>query len=140
MTDPTPGHPPGAGRGAKFAAILVGIVRLVQGEMALARVEMAQRLGLAKSALIWVVVAAAFGITALHAFATAGAAALVAIGLTAACASALVGLLFLGLTLALGWHAARLFQKVGTGSDRSADSIQQDVEILKKMVNPDENP
>lgn len=137
MTGPENGSNPGRGPGAMMADVLAGISRLVQGELALARAEAAERLNSARQAAIQVAIAVVLGITAINVLATAAIAGLVALGLAPVWASTLVGGILLLLALGFSQHAARLLRDAGSRPKRSSASIKRDVETLQTMVKRD---
>ena len=125
------------GPGAMLAEVLAGVARLVQGELALARAEAAERLGVLRQSLVQVAIAAVLGIAAINLLAGAAVATAVALGLHPAWAAALVGGALLLLALGFAQHAARLLRDAGALPRRSAASIRRDVETLKTMVRRD---
>jgi len=137
MTNPDAGHTPGQGPGGLMADVLAGITRLVQGELALARAEAAERLTSARQAVIQLAIAVVLGITAINLLAAAAVAGLVALGLAPIWASALAGGVILLLALGFSQQAARLLRDAGALPKRSAASIRQDVETLQSMVRRD---
>ena len=138
MHDPNGSNAAGSpGPGAMFADVLAGVSRLVQGELALARAEAAERLGVLRQSLVQAVIAAVLGMAAITLLAGAVVAAAVAAGLHSAWAAALVGGAILLLALGFGRHAARLMRDAGGMPRHSAASIRRDVETLQTMVRPD---
>jgi uncharacterized membrane protein YqjE len=127
----------GQGPGAMVADVMASMSRLVQGEVALAKAEAAERLQSAKQAMVQVTVAVVLGITAANVLAAAAVAALVAMGLAAPWATAIVGAVLLILALGFAQHAARLLRDAGAPPRRTAQSLRRDVETLKTMVKPD---
>ncbi len=128
------------GPGAMMADVVAGIGRLVQGELALARAEAAERLQSAKQAVIQVGVAVVLGITAINVLAAAAVAGVVALGLSPIWASVLVGGALLVLALGFAQTAARLLREAGALPKRSAASVRRDVETLQTMVRRDATP
>jgi cytochrome c biogenesis protein CcdA len=120
-----------------MADVLAGISRLVQGELALARAEAAERLNSARQAVIQVAIAVVLGITAINVLATAAIAGSVALGLDPVWASTLIGGILLLLALGFSQHAFRLLREAGAPPRRSGDSIKRDVETLQTMVKRD---
>lgn len=137
MTARDDNRPPGHGPGAMMADVLSGIARLVQGELALARAEAAERLTAARQSVVHVIIAAVLGITAANLLAAAVVAGLVEMGLAPIWASALVGAVLLLFALGFSQQAARLLRDLGTLPKRSATSIKRDVETLQTMVKRD---
>jgi hypothetical protein len=128
---------PGQGPGAMMADVLASMSRLVQGEVALAKAEAAERLHSARQAMVQVIVAVVLGITAANVLAAAAVAALVAMGLAAHWATVIVGAILLVLALGFAQHAAHQLRDAGAPSRRMARSLRRDVETLKTMVKPD---
>ena len=138
MSDPNGSNAAGgSGPGAMLAEVLAGISRLVQGELALARAEAAERLGVLRQSLVQAMIAVVLGIAAINVLAGAAVAAAVAAGLHPAWAGVLVGGAILVLALGFALHAARLLRDAGRMPRRSAASIRRDVETLQTMVTPD---
>ena len=137
MTYRDDGQVAGPGPGALMADVLAGVSRLVQGELALARAEAAERLQSAKQAVLQVAIAVVLGITAINLLAAALVAAIVAMGLSPIWASLLVGVVLLLLAIAAGLAAARLLRDAGKAPRRTAASVRRDVETLQTMVRRD---
>jgi cytochrome c biogenesis protein CcdA len=138
MSDPDHGRAPGAGR--MMADVLAGVSRLVRGELALARAEVAERLDAVRQSVVQVVIAVVLGITAINVLAGAAVAAVVALGLTPIWAAVIVGGILLILALGFAQHAARLLRDAGALPKRTAASVKRDVETLQTMVKPDATP
>lgn len=137
MTGSDQGPAPDQGPGAMLADVLAGITRLVQGELALARAEAAERLDAARRAVLQIVVAAVLGITAINLLAAAAVATLARLGLGPVWASVAVGGIVLLLALGFAGQAMRLMREAGLAPGRSAASIKRDVETLQTMVRRD---
>ncbi len=141
MTDPDHGRAadqgPGQSPGAMMADVLAGVTRLVQGELALARAEAAERLNAVRQSVIQVVIAVVLGITAINVLAGAAVAAAVALGLTPIWAAVAVGGVLLLLALGFAQHAAGLLRAAAALPKRSAASVKRDVETLQTMVRSD---
>ena len=131
------GSATGQGPGAMLADVLAGVTRLVQGELALARAEAAERLDAARDAAIQMAVAVVLGITAINILAMVAVAALVAMGLPTIWASVVVGGILLGLALVFSQMAARRLRDASALPKRSAVSIKRDMETLQTMVRRD---
>jgi cytochrome c biogenesis protein CcdA len=125
------------GPGAMIADVLAGVSRLVQGELALARAEAAERLEAVRQSVVQIVIAVVLGITAINVLAGAAVAALVASGVQPIWSAVAVGGLLLLLTLGFAQHAARLLREAGRLPRRTAASIKRDVETLQTMVKRD---
>ena len=123
--------------GPMLADVLGGVARLVQGELALARAEAAERLDAVRQSVIQGALAVVLGIVALNVLAGAAIAGLVALGVSPIWAPVLVGGLLLVLCLAFAQHAARLLRDAGTLPRRSAASVKRDVETLQTLVRRD---
>mgnify|MGYP002785138915 CR=1 FL=1 len=137
MTRPSPDPEAGPGPGAMLADVLAGVTRLVQGELALARAEAAERLVTAQRALVELAAAVVLGITAVNVIAAAAVAALSVAGLGPTWASVVVGGLFLLLALGVAAQASRSLRDLARSPGRSAASIKRDVETLQTMVKRD---
>ncbi len=137
MTDPESGHTAGQGLGAMMADVLAGVTRLVQGELALARAEAAERLNAVRRSVIHIVIAAVLGITAINVLAGAAVAAAVTLGLPPIWAAVVVGGTILLLALGIAQQAARLLREAGALPKRSVASVKRDVETLQTMVRRD---
>ena len=120
-----------------LADVLAGITRLVQGELALARAEAAERLDAARRAVVQIVIVAVLGITAINLLAAAAVAAVAGMGLGPAWASVLVGGIILLVAIGFAGQAMRLMREAGSAPGRSAASIKRDVETLQTMVRRD---
>jgi Putative Actinobacterial Holin-X, holin superfamily III len=137
MTSPGQDRAEDQGPGAMLADVLAGVTRLVQGELALARAEAAERLEALRRAVVQTLVAAVLGITAINLLAAAAVAALARLGLGPTWASVVVGGIVLLLALGFAGQAMRLMREAGQGAGRSAASIKRDVETLQTMVRRD---
>jgi len=137
MTGPEDGQPPEAGPGGMLADVLAKVTRLVQGELALARAEAAERLEALRRALVQLVIAAVLGITAINLLAAAAVAAVARLGLGPSWASVVVGGIVLLLALGVARQASRLLREAGKAPGRSAASIKRDFETLQTMVRRD---
>ncbi len=141
MSTPEHGTASAAGPGAMLADVLAdvlaGVTRLVQGELALARAEAAERLETARRALVQVVVAVVLGITAINLLAAAAVAAVARSGLGPAWASVVVGGIVLLLALGFAGQASRLLRDAARSPRRSATSIRRDVATLQTLVRRD---
>lgn len=137
MRDDHPGAPEAPGRGALIADVLAGISRLVQGEMALARAEAAERLSDLRRSVVQIAVAAILGITAINVLAGAAVAVAVLLGLPPLWATLLVGAVLLLLAFGFAQHAASLMRDAGKAPVRSADSVKRDLEVIQTMVRRD---
>ncbi len=120
-----------------MADVLAGVSRLVQGELALARAEAAERLQSAKKSVLQGVVAVVLGVTAINLLAAALVATIVAMGLSPIWASLLVGVVLLLVALASAQKAVRLLRDAGKAPRRTAASVRRDVETLQTMVRRD---
>lgn len=120
-----------------LADVLAKVTRLVQGELALARAEAAERLEALRRALVQLLVAAVLGITAINLLAAAAVAAVARLGLGPSWASVVVGGIVLLLALGVARQASRLLREAGKAPGRSAASIKRDVETLQTMVRRD---
>ena len=124
--------------GALLADVLAGLTRLVRGEIALARAETAEKLRGVAFALAQFVMAAILGVAAVTMLAGAGAAALVAFGLSVWAAALITGVVLLLLAYAcLRWGVYLLSPRHLTPS-RSLSNLSRDAAAFKSMVKPDD--
>jgi hypothetical protein len=126
-----------AGPVALIADILSALLRLAQNEFLLARAEVARGLRGMVRGIGLLIVAAVLGLVALNTLAAAAFFALVALGLSPALASALVGLAILLLAYGLVRGAIALLNPKNLIPQRSLSRLRDDVETLKSMVTPD---
>lgn len=120
-----------------LAEVMAGMMRLIRGEVALARAEAAASAHLAASAVVQLTVAAILivaGITCLAASAVLG---LIAIGLAPVWATLLVGALLALLGCGYGQHARSLLLDATRGARRPVRNLQQDLETLQTMGKSD---
>lgn len=137
MTQPDSSRDGAQSPGAMFADVLAGVSRLVQGELALARAEAAERLNAARQSAVQVIIAVVLGITAINVLAAAAVAVAVALGMSPIWASVLVGAVLLLLAFGFAQRAARLLREASALPKRSAASVKRDVETLQTMVRRD---
>jgi hypothetical protein len=145
MSDAFQGADAGGGTGNTSAGtvadlltdVLAGVSRLVQGELALARAEAAERLRMVQQAALYGAVALIFGITAVNVLAAAAVAGVVALGVSPAWASLVVGGGLLALTFGFALHAARLIRASGGLPRRSGASVKRDLATLQTLVRRD---
>lgn len=130
-------HSATGGPGAMMADVLAGVSRLVQGELALVRAEVAERLQSARSAVVQACVALVLGITAINLLAAALVAFAIAMGLPPIWATVLTGGLLLLLAFGFAQAAAGRLRDAGSLPKRSAASVKRDVQVLKQAVNSD---
>jgi len=121
-----------------MADVLAGVSRLVQGELALARAEAAERLDALRQSAVQAALAVVLGITAINVLAGAAVAGVIALGLSPIWAMLLVGGILLLLALGFAQHAARLLSDAGSKPKLSVTSVRRDVETLQTMVRRDE--
>ncbi len=117
-----------------MADVLAGVARLVQGELALARAEAAERLRWVQQAAVQGAVAVVLAITAINVLAAAAVAGVVALGLSPTWASVVVGGVLLLLAFGFAQHAARLMRDASSLPRRSGASVKRDVETLQSLV------
>lgn len=123
--------------GGLMADVLAGVMRLVQGELALFRAEARQRAQAAQSALLLIVFAVVLGLTALNVLAGALITGVVALGLAPHWATLLVGVLLALVAAALARGAIAHINCATTGAVRTAQSVRRDIETLQAMVKQD---
>ena len=129
-----PDRGPDLGLGAMMADVLARVTRLVQGELALARAEAAERLNAVRMCVVQGALAVVLGITALDVLAGAAVTGVVALGLPPIWAAALVGGALLLVALGFAQHAARLLRDAGALPRHSTASVKRDLETLQTMV------
>ncbi len=122
--------------GGLMADMLTGVMRLVQGEIALLRAETRQRVQSAQTALILVLVAVVLGITGLNVLAGAAVTAVVATGLAPHWATLVVGAVLALAAFIAARAALAAVHSATTGPVRTAQSVARDVETLQSMVKP----
>ncbi len=137
MTDPENGPANSQGPGGMLADVLAGITRLVQGELALAQAEAAERLQSMRQAAVQALIAVVLGIAAINLLAVAAVAVAVALGLGPICPSALVGGVLLLLALGFAQQTLRLLRDAARQPGRSGASIRRDVETFQTLVRRD---
>lgn len=137
-------HGTGSDRGADrnaagmMADVLAGVARLVQGELALARAEAAERLRSVQQAVVHGAIAVVLGITAINALAAAAVAGVVALGLSPPWASVAVGGVLFLLAFGFARHASRLLRDAADLPRRSGASVKADVETLQTLMRRDD--
>lgn len=114
--------------------------RLVQGEIALAKVEAVQSLQDVVRAVIKLLVAAILAIGGLNLLAGAAVQGLIVAGLKPVWACLTVGGSLLALALILALLASRQFKRAKLAPPRSLDRMRRDAETLKSMVTPNGQP
>lgn len=124
-------------RGGLMADMLSGIMRLVQGELALFRAETRQRAMAAQSALVLVLLAVVIGITALNVLAGALVMGVAALGLGPHWATLVVGVVLMLVAILLARSALLAVSRATSGPVRMAQSLARDVETLQTMVKRD---
>ncbi len=129
-----PDRGPDRNAAGMMADVLAGVARLVQGELALARAEAAERLRSVQQAAVFGAVAVVLGITAINALAVAAVAGVVALGLSPTWASVVVGGVLLLLAFGFARHAGRLMRDAAGLPRRSGASVKADVETLQTLV------
>lgn len=137
MTDRSQGPGPDQGRAGLMGDVLAGVARLVQGELALARAEAAERLRTVQQSAVQGAIALVLGITSINVLAAAAVAGAVALGLSPILASVVVGGVLLLLALGFAQHAARLLREAGNLPQRSGASVKRDIETLQSLVRRD---
>lgn len=123
--------------GGLMADMLAGVMRLVQGEIALLRAETRRRALSAQSALILVLMAVVLGITALNVLADAAVTAVAAMGLAPHWATLVVGVVLALVAVGVARAALSALHSAATGPLRAAQSVARDVETLQSMVKKD---
>jgi hypothetical protein len=131
-----PYEPVGDNPAGLITDVLAGLSRLVQGEIALAKAEVARSLQDIVRAMLRLLIAAILGITALNVLAGAAIAALVGAGLSPLWASIAVGGVLLLVAGGLVQAGLSLLKATNLAPQRSMNSLRRDVETLKSMVTP----
>jgi uncharacterized membrane protein YqjE len=137
IPDPENGQATGHGPGEMLADVLAGITRLVQGELALAQAEAAERLQSMRQAAVYAAIAVVLGITAINLLAAAAVAVAVALGLGPIWASALVGGVLFLLAIGFAQLVSRLLREAGRLPRRSSASIRRDAETIQTLMRRD---
>lgn len=131
-------HRPPEGTAALMAEVFSGATRLLRGEIALARAEVAQKMRSAAFAMVQFVVAVILGISATNLLAGAGVAALVGLGVSTAMAALLMaGALLLAAYGFVRW-GLYLLSPAHLTPTASLTNLGRDAAVLKSMVNPDD--
>lgn len=120
-----------------LSEVMAGMMRLIRGEVALARAEAAASAHLAASALVQLTVAAILIVAGITCLAAAAVLALISIGLTPVWATLVVGALLALLGCGYGQHARSLLLDATRGARRPARNLQQDLETLQTMGKSD---
>ena len=134
MTNAGQGQRPEPGPGAMFADVVAGVIRLVKGELALARAEAVERVISARRALVQVVIAAILVIAAINLLAAAAVLGLSSLGLSLLLATCVVGVVVLLIALGIGAQAMRSMSQAARAPERSAASLRRDVETFQTLV------
>lgn len=134
-TDDHSGQKPTA---SLLAEAFAALTRLLRGELALARAEVAENLRAVLRGLAYLVIAALLGLVGLNFTATALAAGLVALGLTPLWATVAVAAGFLLFAGGFAQFGLYLMKRAQHGAPRTAQNLRRDVEILKNVVTKDE--
>lgn len=134
-----PGHPdrPEPTPGGLMADMLSSVSRLVQGELALLRAETRQRAQSLQKAILFTLLAAVLGITALNVLASAAVTGVVALGVAPHWATLIVGVVVTLVAAAFAMQAMRLLRAATAGPLQAARNVKRDVETLQAMVNQD---
>ena len=111
--------------------------RILRGEIALARAEIAQGLRAALRGLVMIVVAVILLITAIQLFAGAAVAALVGAGLSPLWAMLVMVAVLAAIAVALGIAGLRRLRPETLLPQRAFAGLRRDAETLKPKVNPD---
>jgi len=120
-----------------LAEVMAGMLRLIRGEVALARAEAAASAHLAASALVQLTVAAILIVAGITCFAATTILGMIALGLAPIWATLLVGALLTLLGCGYGQHARSLLLDATRGARRPARNLQQDLETLQTMGKSD---
>lgn len=124
--------------GAILADILAGAARLVRGEIALARAEVAQKVRSVALAGVQFTIAVVLGVTAMNLLAGAGVGILVDLGLSTAMAALVLGLAFLALAYGFVRWGLFLLSPAYLTPSRSLFNLGRDAAALKTMVKSDD--
>jgi len=136
VTQP-PDHPVGDDLAGQLVGLFISLTKVAQGELRLARAEVAQGIRGMVMALVLLLTALVLGLVLLQTLATAAVAALIAAGLGPIW-SPLAVALGLVIVIAVLVVAARAKLKPGNlVPRRSLSRLRQDLQTLKAMVTPD---
>ena len=127
-------RPAGENPAGLVTDVVTGLARLVQGEIELARAEVARSLRDAAAAVGKLVIAAILGITAVNVLAGAAVAGLVALGLSPVWASVVVGGILLLLAFGTLQFALSVLRPANLAPKRIFPNLRRDAETLKSMV------
>lgn len=116
---------------ALLSEVVLGLGRLVKGELRLARAEATEGVKAAVSGLVKIVIAAVVALVGLNVLAGAAVAGLAHAGLGPAWAAVIVGVVLVVLALVLGLAGKSALKLKGLWPDRAVKGAQQDVEAVR---------
>ena len=122
------------GTGSLLSEVVVGLGRLVRGELMLARAEAAEGLRTAAGGLVKIGVAAIVGLVGLNVLAGAAVAGLAAAGIGPAWAALTVGLVLCGLALVLALLGRAALRLRGLWPDRALRGLRRDAEAVRAAM------
>ena len=122
------------GTGSLLSEVVVGLGRLVRGELMLARAEAAEGLRTAAGGLVKIGLAAIFGLVGLNVLAGAAVAGLAAAGLGPTAAALIVGVILCGLALVLALVGRAALRLRGLWPDRALRGLRRDAEAVRAAV------
>lgn len=122
------------GTATLVSEVVVGLGRLVRGELMLARAEAAEGLRTAAGGLVKIGLAAIFGLVGLNVLAGAAVAGLAAAGLGPTAAALIVGVILSGLALVLALVGRAALRLRGLWPDRALRGLRRDAEAVRAAV------
>ncbi|MDX5351171.1 MAG: phage holin family protein [Paracoccaceae bacterium] len=122
------------GTATLVSEVVVGLGRLVRGELMLARAEAAEGLRTAAGGLVKIGLAAIFGLVGLNVLAGAAVAGLAAAGLGPTAAALIVGVILCGLALVLALVGRAALRLRGLWPDRALRGLRRDAEAVRAAV------
>lgn len=122
------------GTATLVSEVVVGLGRLVRGELMLARAEAAEGLRTATGGLVKIGLAAIVGLVGLNVLAGAAVAGLAAAGLGPALAAVIVGVVLCGLALVLALVGRAALRLRGLWPDRAMRGLRRDAEAVRAAV------
>jgi hypothetical protein len=136
MTTEDPPEPT-LGTIALISEVIASTIRLIKGEMALARAETLQKVRLALRAIVFIVLATIFGMAAINMLAGAAVAGLIQRGWSPFAATLAVAGTLLALSLGAILYARSLIRTATELRLRALEGLRLDVETLKDKGTPD---
>ncbi len=123
-----------------LSEVVLGLGRLVKGELRLARAEATEGVKAAVSGLVKIVIAAVVALVGLNVLAGAAVAALAEAGLGPAWAAVAVGLGLCVVALVLGLAGKSALKLKGLWPDRAVQGVRRDVEAVRSGLTASVSP